>query len=97
MHVYGKVKVCNDQESVSQSERMFHSKNRDGKRKKKTKLTIKFVLILIKHIVSRVSSCFPIGGHSITRTSLKYENVHKVQTVQISKPNYKKRNIRTIT
>ena len=95
MHVYGKVKVCNDQE-MSQSERMFHSNNRDGKIKK-TKLTIKFVLILRKHIVNRVGSYFPIGGHSITRTSLKYENVHKVQTVQISKPNYKKENIRTIT
>ena len=23
---------------------------------------------------------FPIGGHSVTRTELKYENVHKAQT-----------------
>ena len=24
----------------------------------------------------------PIGGHSVTRTELKYENVHKAQTAQ---------------
>ena len=35
-----------------------------------------------KHIVSRVSSYSPIGGHSVTRAELKSENVHNVQTAQ---------------
>ena len=45
------IKVGNDQE-VAQSEGNSHSKNRGGKN---------------KHIVSRVRSYFPIGGHSVTR------------------------------
>ena len=53
-----KIQVGNDQEKA-QSERNSHSKNRGGE---KTKLTIR------EHIVSRVSSYVPIGGHSITRT-----------------------------
>ena len=36
----------------------------------------------MKHVVSRVSSYSPIGGHSVTRTELKYENEHKAQTAQ---------------
>ena len=40
------------------------------------------VLILRKHIVSRMSSYLPIGGHSVTLTELKYESVHKVKTTQ---------------
>ena len=56
---------------------------------RKTKLTIRYLYnVLRKHIVSRVSSCFPIGGHSVTRTWIKYENVHKVQTVQNSTPKH---------
>ena len=35
------------------------------------------VLIQRKHIVSGVNSYFPIGGHTITQTLLKYEYVHK--------------------
>ena len=37
----------------------------------KPKLTIRYLFILRKHIVSRVSSYFPIGGHSVTRTLIK--------------------------
>ena len=37
----------------------------------------------------------PIGGHSVTRTELKYENVHKAQTAQNSTP--KPKTIRTWT
>ena len=42
-----------------------------------------------------MSSYFPIGSHSVTQTSLKYENVHKVQTAQNSTPKHK--TIRTTT
>ena len=66
------VHVGNDQE-MAQSERNSQSKNRGVGKK---------VLIPGKHIVSRVSSYFPIGGHSVTGTELKYENVHKAQTAQ---------------
>ena len=31
--------------------------------------------ILRKHIVSRLISYFAMGGHSVTQTKLKYENV----------------------
>ena len=55
-----KVQVGNDQENA-QSVRNFHSKNRDGKN-----YIDNWVLILRKHIVSRVSGYFPIGGHSVT-------------------------------
>ena len=54
-----KVQEGNDQEK-SQSERNSHSKNRGGKNNR--------ALILRNHIVSRVSSYFPIGSHSVTRT-----------------------------
>ena len=46
------------------------------------------VLLLRKHILSRLSCYFPIGGHSITQTLLKYENVHKMQTAQNSTPKH---------
>ena len=32
--------------------------------------------------LSRVSSYYPIVGHSVTRTELKYENVHNAQKAQ---------------
>ena len=41
------------------------------------------VLIQRKHIVRRVRSFSPIGGHSVTRTELKFENAHnRAQTAQ---------------
>ena len=58
---YEKVKVGNDKE-MARSERNSYSKNRYGE---------KFIIIrylLRKHIVSRVSSFFPIGAHSVTQT-----------------------------
>ena len=36
----------------------------------KTKLTLEY-LHIVKHIVSRVSSYFPIGSNSVTRTYIK--------------------------
>ena len=60
---FKKVQVGNDQEKA-QLERNSHSKNQGGK---KTKLTIRYyILILRQHILSRVRSYFPIGGHSVT-------------------------------
>ena len=62
-YIHKKVKVGNDQE-ISQSERNSYTKNRG-----KNKLTIMYIeLILRKLIVSRVSSYFPIGGHSVTQS-----------------------------
>ena len=58
---YEKVKVGNDKE-MERSERNSYSKNRYGE---------KFIIIrylLGKHIVSRVSSFFLIGAHSVTQT-----------------------------
>ena len=60
-----KVQIGNDQEKA-QSERNSHSKN-SKKGGGKTQIDNK-VLILRKHIVSRVSSYFPIGDHSVIRT-----------------------------
>ena len=51
----------------------------------KTKMTP----IPIKHIITRVMSYSPIDGHTVTRTELKYENVHKAQTAQKSTPKQK--------
>ena len=51
------------QSGKAQTERNSDSKNGGGKNQTDNK-----VLIHRKHIVSRVSSCFPIGGHSVTRT-----------------------------
>ena len=51
----------NDQEKA-RSERNSHSKNRGGKN-----LIDNWVLILRKHNVSRASSYFGIGGHTVTR------------------------------
>ena len=51
-------------------------KPRGGKKLKRQ------ALIQGKHTASRVSSYFPIGGHSATQTELKYENIHKAQTAQ---------------
>ena len=31
----------------------------------------KLIMVLRKHIVSRVYSYFPIGGHSVTQTKIK--------------------------
>ena len=42
-----------------------------------------------------MSSYSQIGGHSVTRTDLKYENVHKAQTAQ--KYDSKTQTIRTTT
>ena len=53
--------ICKKVPEKAQSERNSHSENRGGK----TQIDNK-VLILRKHIVSRVSSYFPIGGHAIT-------------------------------
>ena len=41
-----------------------------------------YVLILRKHIVSRVSSYFPEGGHSVTRNVIKICKRIKVQALQ---------------
>ena len=60
-----KVQAGNDQE-MAQSDRNFHSINRGmGKIINET-----WVLIPRKHIVSRVSSYSPIGGHSVARKEL---------------------------
>ena len=70
-----KVQVGNDQE-MAQPERYSHSINRGvGKNYNDT-----YVRIPKKHMVSRVSSYSQIGGHSVTRTKLKCENVYKAQT-----------------
>ena len=54
-----KIQVGNDQE-MAQSER---------KGWEKTKMTLRY--LYQENIVSRVSSYFPTGGHSVTRTELK--------------------------
>ena len=58
------VQVYGDQEKA-ELERNSHFKTEMGK----TKLTFRYLYleILRKHIVSRVSSYFPTGGHSVTR------------------------------
>ena len=62
---------------MAQSERNSHSINRGvGKNQNVTQ-----VLVPRKH-VSRVGSYSLIGGHSVTRTELRYENVHKAQTAR---------------
>ena len=66
---FEKVKVGNDQE-MARSERNFHSKNPGGKKN----LINNQVLILRKHIVRRMSSFFPIGGHSTIQTYSPAEN-----------------------
>ena len=58
-----KVQVGNDQEKV-QSEKDSHSKNRGGKKKQ----TNNKVLRPCIHLISRMSSYFQIGGHSVTKT-----------------------------
>ena len=73
MYILKTVQVGNDQEKA-QSEKNSHSKNQGGG--KKTRMTLRYLL------VSRVSGYFPMGGHSVTRTQLNYENVHQVQTSQ---------------
>ena len=55
-----KVQVGNDQEKA-QPEKDSHSKNRGGKKQTNNK-----VLRPCIHLVSRMSSYFPIGGHSVT-------------------------------
>ena len=57
-----KVQVGNDKEKA-QPERKSHSENRGGKKQIENK-----ALTLRKRIVSRLSSYFPLGGHSVTRT-----------------------------
>ena len=60
-NLFKKVQEGNDQE-MAQSERNSHSTNRGVG---KTKMTLSY--LYQKHIVSRVSSYSPIGGHSVTR------------------------------
>ena len=74
--LHEKVQVGNDQE-MAQSERNSHSTNR---RMGKTKIALRY--LYQENIVIRVSSYSPIGGHSVVRTELKYENAHEAQTAQ---------------
>ena len=62
-----KVQVGDDQVKA-QSERNIHYKK---PRRENPNLSDNQVLILREHIVSQMSSYFPIGGHSITKTKLK--------------------------
>ena len=49
------------------------------------------VLILSKHKVSRMGNFSRIGGHSVTRTELKYENIStKVQHQNIKNKNHQR-------
>ena len=57
-----KVQVGKDQEKT-QSEKDSHSKNRGGKKPNQQSGTY-----TTKHTASRMSSYFPIGGHSVTST-----------------------------
>ena len=50
-----------DDQEKAQPERNSHSKNRSGK-------TFRYLYLKKEHIVSRVSSYFPKGGHSATRS-----------------------------
>ena len=87
------VKASNDQE-IAQLTRNSLSKIRGGE---KIKFTIRYLyiyIILREHILRRVSSYFATGGHSVARTELKCEYVHKVQTTRkliTPKPQHKYR------
>ena len=74
---YGKVQVSNDQEKA-QSERNSHSKYRGGK----TKLAIRYLYLEFPNILSY----FPIGGHSVTRTSngteIRLQNIKQMEPQQ---------------
>ena len=60
-----------------------------------TKLKLHLVLIPRKHILSRVCSYSPIGGHSDTRTELKMKTYIRLKQHKNSTPKHKA--IRTTT
>ena len=69
-----KIKTDNEQENGTVKKTTKTNKKNVKKKKKNRQKTTKIiyhVLILREHIVSRVSSHFPIGGHSVIRTSIK--------------------------
>ena len=62
-------------------------KRRNQKEISTPKTEVGKILMIIRYlylenilVVSRVSSYFPMGGHSVTELYQNYENVHKVQT-----------------
>ena len=67
-------KVCKDQE-LKQSEPKSSPQNQNGKY-----LILQIVKIQREHMVNRVSSYFPKGGHSATETELKNMNTRKYYT-----------------
>ena len=61
---FKKVNIGSNDYKMVQTVRNPHSKNQGGK----TKMTIRY--LYYENIVSRVSSYFQTGGHSVTRTKL---------------------------
>ena len=85
--IYEKEKVGTDQETA-QSERNSYSITRDGEKINRHSGTY------TKKTYHKPSEqLFPPFDHSVTRTLLKYENVHMVQTTQKSTPKQKKTNV----